>query len=84
MKAHTPARMMIALFSVFAVGLATGSPSDAAYPEPNQVIEFLHHSSPGGAAGLFVLSSGDILNKTGIVKAKIQTQTRQGARPPWP
>lgn len=52
--------------------------AQAAYPEPDKVIEFLHHSSPGGAAGLFVLTSGDILNKAGIVKAKIQTQTRQG------
>ncbi len=78
MKAHTTTRMILALLSVFAVSLATAFQTEAAYPEPNQVIEFLHHSSPGGAAGLFVLSTGDILNKTGLVKAKIQTQTRQG------
>jgi putative tricarboxylic transport membrane protein len=63
---------------VFAVGLVSASPARAAYPEPDKVIEFLHHSSPGGAAGLFVLTTGDALNKTGLVKAKIQTQTRQG------
>jgi len=50
----------------------------AEYPEPGKVIEWLHHSSPGGGAGLFVLTTGDTLNKTGIVKTKIQTQTRQG------
>jgi putative tricarboxylic transport membrane protein len=64
--------------ALLAIGLAAAPRAEAAYPEPNQVIEFLHHSSPGGAAGLFVLTSGDILNKTGLVKAKIQTQTRQG------
>ena len=30
----------------------------------------LRFGLPGGAAGLFVLTSGDVLNKTGIVKAK--------------
>ena len=78
MRAQRTTCMIFALLSLVAVGLATVSRTEAAYPEPNQVIEFLHHSSPGGAAGLFVLSSGDILNKAGIVKAKIQTQTRQG------
>ncbi|MFB3817916.1 MAG: Bug family tripartite tricarboxylate transporter substrate binding protein [Candidatus Methylomirabilales bacterium] len=70
--------LCLTVFSLLAVCLATGPQAQAAYPEPDKVIEFLHHSSPGGAAGLFVLTSGDILNKTGIVKAKIQTQTRQG------
>ncbi len=50
----------------------------AEYPEKGKVIEWLHHSSPGGAAGLFMLTTADILNKTGIVKPKIQVQTRQG------
>lgn len=66
------------LFSLLTVGLAIIPQTEAAYPEPDKVIEFLHHSSPGGAAGLFVLTTGDVLNKTGLVKAKIQTQTRQG------
>ena len=66
------------LFALFAFTLAIAPTAQAAYPEPDKVIEFLHHSSPGGGAGLFVLTTGDILNKTGIVKAKIQTQTRQG------
>jgi putative tricarboxylic transport membrane protein len=70
---------LVVVFSLFAFTLAIAPAAQAAaYPDPNKVIEFLHHSSPGGAAGLFVLSSGDILNKTGIVKTKIQTQTRQG------
>lgn len=75
-------RVMTCIFGVLgvllAVGLADIPATSAAYPEPDKVIEFLHHSSPGGAAGLFVLTTGDILNKTGTVKAKIQTQTRQG------
>lgn len=75
-------RAMTCMFGVLAVLLAVGlaeiPTASAAYPEADKVIEFLHHSSPGGAAGLFVLTTGDILNKTGIVKAKIQTQTRQG------
>jgi putative tricarboxylic transport membrane protein len=69
---------LIAVFALIAFTLAIAPAAQAAYPEPDKVIEFLHHSSPGGGAGLFVLTSGDILNKTGIVKAKIQTQTRQG------
>ena len=69
---------MIIVLSLFAFTLGVAPAAQAAYPEPDKVIEFLHHSSPGGAAGLFVLTSGDILNKSGIVKAKIQTQTRQG------
>ncbi|HSC71223.1 MAG TPA: tripartite tricarboxylate transporter substrate-binding protein, partial [Candidatus Methylomirabilis sp.] len=78
MRTHATSCMIAVLFSPLAVGLATVPQAEAAYPEPDKVIEFLHHSSPGGAAGLFVLTSGDILNKAGIVKAKIQTQTRQG------
>ncbi len=69
---------VLAVFLLVSIGLVAGSRAEAAYPEPNQVFEFLHHSSPGGAAGLFVLTTGDLLNKTGLVKAKIQTQTRQG------
>ncbi len=65
-------------FSMLSMAPAVAPQAGAAYPEPNKVIEFLHHSAPGGGAGLFVLTSGDILNKAGIVKAKIQTQTRQG------
>ncbi len=79
MRTHATTCMMGALVALLAVGVAAVPQSQAAaYPDPDKVIEFLHHSSPGGAAGLFVLTSGDVLNKTGIVKAKIQTQTRQG------
>ncbi|MBA4421929.1 MAG: hypothetical protein C0390_02365 [Syntrophus sp. (in: bacteria)] len=64
--------------SLFAFTVMTAPAVQAAYPEPDKVIEFLHHSSPGGGAGLFVLTCADLLNKTGIVKTKIQVQTRQG------
>jgi putative tricarboxylic transport membrane protein len=68
----------VVLFSLFVIAAVFAPSAQAAYPEEGKVIEFLHHSSPGGGAGLFVLSCADILNKTGIVKNKIQVQTRQG------
>ena len=68
----------VVIFSMFVTTLAVVPAAQAAYPEPDKVIEFLHHSSPGGGAGLFVLTCADLLNKTGIVKNKIQVQTRQG------
>lgn len=68
----------VVIFSLFAFSPATVPQVEAAYPEPGKVIEFLHHSSPGGGAALFVMTCADILNKTGIVKPKIQVQTRQG------
>lgn len=68
----------VAFFSLFVIAAVFAPSAQAAYPEEGKVIEFLHHSSPGGGAGLFVLSCADILNKTGIVKNKIQVQTRQG------
>jgi putative tricarboxylic transport membrane protein len=69
---------VIVVFSLFAVTLTVAPAVQAAYPEPGKVIELMHHSSPGGAAGLFVLSTGDILNKSGIIKNKIQVTTHQG------
>ena len=69
---------IVVLFFLFVITLALAPSAQAAYPEPDKVIEFLHHSSPGGGAGLFVLTTGDTLNKAGIVKTKIQVQTRQG------
>ena len=78
MRTHGTTCMIAVLFSLLAIGLVVIPHAEAAYPEPDKVIEFLHHSSPGGAAGLFVLTTGDILNKAVVVKAKIQTQTRQG------
>jgi putative tricarboxylic transport membrane protein len=78
MRTHATTCTIALCLSLFLLGLAGAPPTESAYPEPDKVFEFLHHSSPGGAAGLFVLSTGDILNKTGLVKAKIQTQTRQG------
>ncbi|TSA44806.1 MAG: tripartite tricarboxylate transporter substrate binding protein [Deltaproteobacteria bacterium] len=68
----------IVIFSLFVIAAAFAPSAQAAYPEEGKVIEFLHHSSPGGGAGLFVLTCADLLNKTGIVKNKIQVQTRQG------
>jgi putative tricarboxylic transport membrane protein len=66
------------IFSSLVFAAVFAPSARAAYPEDGKVIEFLHHSSPGGGAGLFVLTCADLLNKTGIVKAKIQVQTRQG------
>jgi len=68
----------VVFFSLFVIAAVFAPSAQAAYPEEGKVIEFLHHSSPGGGAGLFVLTCADLLNKTGIVKNKIQVQTRQG------
>ena len=78
MKKRSFLSSIVVVFSLFAFTLAIAPAAQAAYPEEGKVIEFLHHSSPGGGAGLFVLTCADILNKTGIVKNKIQVQTRQG------
>jgi len=69
---------VVVVFALLAVGLAVVPRAKAAYPEPDKVIELMHHSSPGGGAGLFVLTVGELLNKTGIVKTKIQVRTHQG------
>ena len=69
---------IVVVFLLIAFTLAIAPAAQAAYPEPDKVIEFMHHSAPGGGPSLFVLTTADILNKTGIVKAKIQTQSRQG------
>lgn len=68
----------VVIVSLFALAQPTFLQARGAYPEPGKVIEFLHHSSPGGGAALFVMTCADLLNKTGIVKNKIQVQTRQG------
>ncbi len=78
MKKRSALSCIVAVLSLFAFTFIAAPAAQAAYPEPDKVIEWLHHSSPGGGAGLFVLTTGDLLNKTGIVKTKIQTQTRQG------
>ena len=78
MKKRSILSSIIVVFALFAFTLATAPAAQAAYPEPDKVIELMHHSSPGGAAGLFVLNTGDILNKTGIIKNKIQVTTHQG------
>jgi len=68
----------VVIFPLFVITLAVAPTAQAVYPEPGKVIELMHHSSPGGGAGLFVLTCGELLNKTGIVKNKIQVTTHQG------
>jgi len=69
---------ILVVFVLIVLSPALAPSARAEYPEPDKVIEWLHHSSPGGAAGLFMLTTADMLNKTGIVKPKLQVQTRQG------
>jgi putative tricarboxylic transport membrane protein len=76
MKQRAP--FLLCTVIAFLSAVAAAPLAEAAYPEEGKVVEWLHHSSPGGAAGLFMLSTADILNKAGIVKPKIQVQTRQG------
>jgi len=64
---------------VFPVGHPLGrrSPGQAAYPEPDKLIDMFHHPRPRPP----ICSSvrGRCLNKNGIVKTKIQVQMRPGA-----
>lgn len=78
MKKRSVLSSIVCVFSLFTFALAIAPAAQAAYPEPGKVIELMHHSSPGGGAGLFVLTCGELLNKTGIVKNKIQVTTHQG------
>jgi putative tricarboxylic transport membrane protein len=68
--------VVILLWVAFA--LVTAPAVQAAYPEPDKLIDMYHHSSAGGAADLFVRSAADALSKADIVKSKIQVQTRPG------
>jgi len=78
MKKRSVLSSIVVVFSVMAFVFTIAPAALAVYPEPGKVIELMHHSSPGGGAGLFVLTCGDLLNKTGIVKNKIQVTTHQG------
>ncbi len=78
MKKRNVLSSMIVVLSLFTFTLCATPSVQAAYPEPNKVIEFLHHSSAGGGVALFLFSTENILNKTGIVKTKIQVQSRPG------
>ena len=69
---------LVVVFLWVAFALATAPAAQAAYPEPDKLIDMFHHSSAGGAADLFVRTVGDTLNKSGIVKSKIQVQMRPG------
>jgi putative tricarboxylic transport membrane protein len=69
---------IVCVFSLVAFTLAVAPTAQAVFPEPGKPIELMHHSSPGGGAGLFVLTCGELLNKTGIVKNKIRVTTHQG------
>jgi putative tricarboxylic transport membrane protein len=77
MKAVFLSAVMVS--SLFVSGAVVApSARAAAYPEDNKIIEFVNHSSAGSGAALYMLTCGDILNRTGIVKAKIQVVHRQG------
>ena len=69
---------LVVVFLWVAFALATAPAAQAAYPEPDKLIDMFHHSSAGGAADLFVRTVADTLNKGGIVKTKIQVQMRPG------
>jgi putative tricarboxylic transport membrane protein len=65
-------------FSLLIFSFATATKVHAAYPEPDKIIDMFHHAAPGTAPDLFLRTLADILNRKGIVKPKIQVQTRQG------
>jgi hypothetical protein len=78
MKKRCFVSFLVVVFLWVAFALATAPTVQAAYPEPDKLIDMYHHSSAGGAADLFVRSAADALSKAGIVKSKIQVQTRPG------
>ena len=50
----------------------------AAFPEDKKVIEFVVHMPTGSGAGLFMLTAGELMNRNGIIKAKIQVVSKPG------
>jgi putative tricarboxylic transport membrane protein len=76
-KGHGLIFIMVSLF-LFVFGLASAPQAQASYPEQDKIIDFYHHAAPGTAPDLFLRTIADILNRKGIVKPKIQVQTRQG------
>lgn len=72
-KAGTKLLVLMILFS--AVMTLTHA-ANAAYPE--KPIEFVLHSAPGGGMDLFTRTVAHILEKSGIVKQKIQVSNRRG------
>jgi putative tricarboxylic transport membrane protein len=68
----------VVVFSLLAIPWCVTPQAQAAYPEPDKLIDMYHHSAAGGAADLFVRTAADALNKNGIVKTKIQVQMRPG------
>jgi putative tricarboxylic transport membrane protein len=72
------ASSLVVVFLGVAFALATAPAAQAAYPESDKIIEFVHHSSAGSGADLFTRTCADILNRQGIVKPKIQVQIRPG------
>jgi putative tricarboxylic transport membrane protein len=78
MKKSRFVSFLVVVFLWVAFALATAPAAQAAFPEPDKMIDMYHHSSAGGAADLFVRSVADALNRNGIVKAKIHVQIRPG------
>ena len=69
---------IVAFFSLALITAAAAPEARAAYPEPNRLIDMYHHGSPGAGPDLFVRSTADALARSGILKAKIQVQSRPG------
>jgi putative tricarboxylic transport membrane protein len=61
---------------LFLVVLTLAAPVNAAYPE--KPIEFVIHSAPGGGMDVFTRTVANVLEKSGIVKQKIQVTNRRG------
>jgi putative tricarboxylic transport membrane protein len=52
--------------------------SAATFPDDKKVVEFVVHMPTGSGAGLFMLTAGELLNRNGIIKAKIQVMSKPG------
>ena len=67
----------IVMSSLCAIVAAPGA-NAAAFPDDKKIVEFVVHMPTGSGAGLFMLTAGELLNRNGIMKAKIQVMSKPG------
>ena len=67
----------IVMSSLCAIVAAPGA-NAAAFPDDKKIVEFVVHMPTGSGAGLFMLTAGELLNRNGIMKSKIQVMSKPG------
>ena len=69
---------LFTLIAAFSLLTFTSQAKAAEYPEPDKVIDFNLHSTPGSGMDTFQRMVARFLNDEGIVKSKIQVTNRTG------